>query len=215
MTELVADGLAPAGADLAPAGLGLSELSSDTEAGKENFLLAATRQINAYGYRGASVDRIAGSLNLTKGAFYHHNEAKDGLVAACFRRSFGIMRKAQRLVRGQGPNEFWRLLTCADALIRFQLGPDGPLLRTAVLSSMPPEHQVEIMNLSYKTSRQFAAMIADAITDGSARPVDPSIAGAMLHAAVNAASDIRIAERPNLQVAGNFVRPLFNGLLKP
>ncbi len=215
MIDLVADGLAPVGADLAAGDLDLSELSGDIEAAKENFLLAATRQINAYGYRGASVDRIAGSLNLTKGAFYHHNEAKDDLVAACFRRSFGIMRKAQRLVRGRGPSEFWRLLTCVDALIRFQLGPEGPLLRTAVLSSMPPEHQVEIMNLSYKTSRQFGAMIADAIADGSARPIDPTIVGAMLHAAVNVASDVRIAERPNLQVAGKFVGPLFNGLLKP
>jgi AcrR family transcriptional regulator len=215
MTDLVADGLAPAGADLVAGSLDVSALSSDAEATKENFLLAATRQINAYGYRGASVDRIAGSLNLTKGAFYHHNEAKDGLVAACFRRSFGIMRKAQRLVRGQGPNEFWRLLTCVDALIRYQLGSEGPLLRTAVLSSMPVEHQVEIMSLSYKTSRQFGAMIADAITDGSARPVDSSIAGAMLHAAVNVASDVRIAERSNMQVAEKFVRPLFNGLLKP
>jgi hypothetical protein len=80
---------------------------------------------------------------------------------------------------------------------------------------MPVEHQVEIMNLSYKTSRQFGAMIADAITDGSARPVDPTIAGAMLHAAVNVASDVRIAERSNMQVVEKFVRPLFSGLLKP
>ena len=214
MTSLVADGLAP-GANIEAGDLDLSLLSNGVEAAKENFLLAATRQINTYGYRGASVDRIAGSLNLTKGAFYHHNEAKDDLVAACFRRSFGIMRQAQRLVRGQGPNELWRLLTCVDALIRFQLGSEGPLLRTAVLSSMPPEHQVEIMSLSYKTSRQFGAMIADAIIDGSARPADPSIGGAMLHAAVNVASDIRIVERPNLQVVEKFVRPLFDGLLKP
>jgi AcrR family transcriptional regulator len=215
MTAFVADGLAPAGASLEAGELDTSLLSSGIEAPKENFLLAATRQINTYGYRGASVDRIAGSLNLTKGAFYHHNEAKDDLVAACFRRSFGIMRQAQRLVRGQGPSELWRLVTCVDALIRFQLGAEGPLLRTAVLSSMPPEHQVEIMSLSYKTSRQFGAMIADAITDGSVRAADPSIGGAMLHAAVNVASDIRIVERPNLQVVEKFVRPLFNGLLKP
>ncbi|HEY7798284.1 MAG TPA: TetR/AcrR family transcriptional regulator [Hyphomonadaceae bacterium] len=214
MTSMVADGLAP-GASPEAGDLDLSLLSSGIEAAKENFLLAATQQINTYGCRGASVDRIAGSLNLTKGAFYHHNDAKDDLVAACFRRSFGIMRQAQRLVRGQGSSELWRLLTCVDALIRFQLGAEGPLLRTAVLSSMPPEHQVEIMNLSYKTSRQFGAMIADAIADGSARAVDPTIGGAMLHAAVNVASDIRIVERPNLQVVDKFVRPLFSGLLNP
>ena len=53
-----------------------------TSLGGFAFLKAATRQINEHGYRGASVDRISASLNVTKGAFYHHNEAKDDLVAA-------------------------------------------------------------------------------------------------------------------------------------
>ena len=66
------------------------------DAAKESFLMAASRQINEHGYRGASVDRISAALNVTKGAFYHHNEAKDDLVAACFRRSFGIAREAQQ-----------------------------------------------------------------------------------------------------------------------
>jgi AcrR family transcriptional regulator len=216
ITDFVADGLAPAGAGLDAGELSLTTLASETEAPKENFLVAATRQINTYGYRGASVDRISASLNLTKGAFYHHNDAKDDLVAACFRRSFGIVREAQRLVRGQGEHERWRLLTAVDALIRFQLGGEGPLLRTAALSSMPHEHQVEIMSLSYKVNRQFSAMIADAIADGSVRPVDPAIAGAMLHAAVNVASDVRILQMSKeMQVVEKFVRPLFNGLLKP
>ena len=52
------------------------------------FLLAATRLINELGYRGASVQRIASELNVTKGSFYHHLDAKDDLVAACYRRSF-------------------------------------------------------------------------------------------------------------------------------
>ncbi|MDP8912866.1 MAG: TetR/AcrR family transcriptional regulator, partial [Pseudomonadota bacterium] len=39
---------------------------------QENFLRAATRLINVRGYRGASVERIASELNVTKGSFYHH-----------------------------------------------------------------------------------------------------------------------------------------------
>ena len=45
----------------------------------EAFLRAATVTINERGYRGASVNRIAESLNVTKGSFYHHHEAKDDL----------------------------------------------------------------------------------------------------------------------------------------
>ena len=107
--------------------------------------MAATRQINEHGYRGASVDRISAASIVTKGAFYHHNEAKDELVAACFRRSFGIAREAQRRVAAMPGTELHRLVAAVAGLIRFQLGPEGPLLRTSVLSSMPQEHQVEII----------------------------------------------------------------------
>jgi hypothetical protein len=48
--------------------------------GARDLPLAATRLINRRGYRGASVDKISAELNVTKGSFYHHNEAKDDLV---------------------------------------------------------------------------------------------------------------------------------------
>jgi AcrR family transcriptional regulator len=216
MIDIVADGIAPAGVPFEPGELALRGATEDADAAKEAFLLAATREINKHGYRGASVDRISASLNLTKGAFYHHNEAKDELVAACFRRTFGIVREAQREVRGQGPNEWWRLITAVTALIRFQLGAEGPLLRTAVLSSMPHEHQVEIMNSSYRSNRQFAAMIADAISEGSIRAVDPAVAGPLINAAINVASDVRMMRMTTHdRVVRDYARPLFNGLLKP
>jgi AcrR family transcriptional regulator len=209
---IVADGVVWGDA----AQIGEATLDAAPEDAKEGFLRAATRQINAYGYRGASVDRISASLNLTKGAFYHHNEAKDELVAACFRRSFSLVREAQRMVRGQGPDEAWRMRTAVAALVRFQIGGDGPLLRTSVLSSMPLEHQTEIIDASYRASRQFASMVADAVADGSAIAVDPSVAGAMLHAAVNVASDLLTIRVPKDEgLVREYVRVLFGGLLKP
>jgi AcrR family transcriptional regulator len=213
MTDIVVNGVAPHALVSDPAELDLKAVHA--EAAKDGFLMAATRQINAHGYRGASVDRISASLNLTKGAFYHHNEAKDDLVAACFRHSFGIVRDAQRQARDLQANEGHKLVSAIASLIRFQLGPDGPLLRTSVLSSMPPEQQVEIIGQSYRVSRQFAAMVADAIADGSGRPVDPTVAGAMVHAAINIASDarlLRMASEPD--IVRRFVRPLFAGFLK-
>jgi len=213
MTDCVIHGIVPAGAALDPGDLDLRAAIAPADAAKESFLMAATRQINAHGYRGASVDRISAALNLTKGAFYHHNEAKDELVAACFRRSFGIAREAQRRVADLPGPELQRLAVAVAGLIRFQLGPEGPLLRTSVLSSMPQEHQVEIISQSYKVSRQFSAMIADAVTDGSARPVDPAVAGALLHAAINVASDVRIlAIAQDADIVGRFVQVLFGGL---
>ncbi len=215
MTDIVVNGISP-DIDVSDiASLDLGRFLVGVDASKEGFLIAATRQINAHGYRGASVDKISASLNVTKGAFYHHIDAKDDLVAACFRRSFGIMREAQRRARALNETEGRRLLTEISALIRFQLGPEGPLLRTSILSSMPPDHQVEIMNQSYRVSRQLASMVTDAIADGSGRPVDASVAGAMVHAAINIASDARILEMANEpDIVARFVRPIFLGFLK-
>ena len=211
MTDIIANGMVQS-FDVRQAAV--IELYSDASGmSKEGFLVAATRQINAYGYRGASVDRISASLNRTKGAFYHHNEAKDELVAACFRRSFSIASEAQRQARALEGAELTRLAAAVAGLIRFQLGEEGPLLRASVLSSMPQAHQVEIMSLVNRVSRQFAGMIADAIAEGSIRPVDPAIAGALVHAAVNVASDVRVlgfTDDPD--IVGRFVRTIFSGL---
>jgi len=216
MTDLVVNGLARPGSDFSPVELRLFTRAVEADASKDSFLLAATRQINAHGYRGASIDRISASLNMTKGAFYHYNDAKDDLVAACFRRSFGIVREAQRQVREQDMGDWRKLVTAVAALFRFQLSPDGPLLRTSVLSSMPKEHQVEIVKLSYKVGRTFASMIADAIADGGARPVDPTIASHMLSAAVNVASEFSIM-RPASDAADPaiYAQVLMRGLIRP
>jgi AcrR family transcriptional regulator len=213
MTDIFNRGILLPGATLELGDLDLRSSGEPVDTAKENFLMAATRQINEHGYRGASVDRISAALNVTKGAFYHHNEAKDELVAACFRRSFGIARDAQRRVQSMPGTELQRLSAAVAGLIRFQLGPEGPLLRTSVLSSMPQEHQLEIVSQSYKVSRQFSAMIADAVADGSVRAVDPAIAGALLHAAINVASDVRILEiSRDADIVGRFVQVLFGGL---
>lgn len=216
MAEIAADGLAPAEARFDPEEFGLGKDSKEADPAKENFLLAATREINAHGYRGASVDRISASLNLTKGAFYHYNEAKDELVAACFRRTFNIVREAQRQSRMLGGGAWSALVTAVTALIRFQLGAEGPLLRTAVLSSMPQEHQIEIVNSSNRASRQFSSMVADAITEGSAHPVDAAVAGQLISAAINVASDVRMMRMATEhRVVSDYVRPLFTGLARP
>ena len=215
MTDIVLYGLAPIGAEFRPGRVPLRPRGREADPAKESFLMAATREINAQGYSGASVERISASLNLTKGAFYHHNDAKDDLVAECFRRSFGIIREAQRQVREAGHNEWWRLTTAVSELVRFQVCAEGPLMRTSVLSSMPREHQVEILNLSYKVARQFAAMISDAISEGSVRPVDPVIAAHLLNASINAAADLRWRSAQENRDPLVYARPLFCGILKP
>ena len=44
----------------------------------------------------SKVEKISEQLNVTKGSFYHHNDAKDELVVECFERTFeGISEAAK------------------------------------------------------------------------------------------------------------------------
>src|SRR5262249_29952061 len=130
-------------------------------------------------------------------------------------RSFGHVRDTLKRAGGQGPNEWWRLTTAVTELLRYQLSGEGPLLRTAALSSMPPELQGEILHLSDKVNRRFAAMISDAIEDGSIRPVDPIISSHVLAAAINAASDVRFWRNAGEADPKGFARALLGGLAQP
>ncbi|WP_255500827.1 TetR/AcrR family transcriptional regulator [Caulobacter sp. 17J80-11] len=209
MFDVLAFGLAPAGATVEA-----TPAPPPAETEDETFLIAATRLINAQGYRGASVERISASLNLTKGAFYHHNEAKDDLVVDCFARTYEVMRQEQHAA--SGPNGWARLCAAVSGLIAFQLSERGPLLRTSALTVVPEAIREQIVARSDRIGRRFAAMISDGIADGSIRPVDPVIAAQMLNASVNAVGELpRLAPNVTAEAAQSLYGiPVLTGLLR-
>ena len=168
------------------------ELTHDErEPGREAFLLAATRLINELGYRGASVQRIASELNVTKGSFYHHLDAKDDLVIACYRRSFDTIADAQASADAAGGSEWHRLSSVIATLLDVQFAERGPLLRTTALSGLPPQARSAMLDRSNRTARRYAGTIMDGIAEGSCRPVDALIASQTLMSIQNAAFDMR------------------------
>jgi AcrR family transcriptional regulator len=214
LVELLACGLAPAGA--APAvTAGAERVDEEGDAGQARFLGAATRLINERGYRGASVERIASALNVTKGSFYHHLQAKDDLVLACFRRSLEVIERAQdRAVAAPGS---WRdrLAAALGGLIGIQFGEGAPLLRSTALVALPPDLRREALRRNEQAARRFSGMIIDGITEGSLAPVDPLVAGQVIMSVLNVAYELRDLSRrttPERAVAlyGSLI---FQGLL--
>lgn len=184
------------------------------EMSRDTFLQAATRLINSRGYKGASVDKISAELNVTKGSFYHHNDAKDDLVVACFERTFEVMRQAQAQAAALPGDAWTRLSSAAAALVEHQLSEDGPLLRTSALSAVPLSIRHDLVKQSDKVSEAFARMIAAGVAEGSIRPVDPAIAAQMLMSTLNAAAELQYWVRgiTQKQAASVFVRPLLMGM---
>jgi AcrR family transcriptional regulator len=189
LMELFARGIAVDGAIWAPEGFELDH--DEKEPGREAFFLAATRLINELGYRGASVQRIASELNVTKGSFYHHLDAKDDLVIACYRRSLDTIADALRRVEAM-PGSYWQRLTSVIAtLLDFQFSERGPLMRTTALSGLDRDVRAALVDRSNLIARRYGGLISDGIAEGSIRPVDPMIASQALMALQNAAFDMR------------------------
>ena len=219
MLDILQNGLAAPGAPWGPLPLeGLDQAPQyGGETSLETFLRAATRLINQQGYKGASVQKISASLNVTKGSFYHHNQAKDDLVIACFERTFEVMRQAQRAAMAAAGSHYEALASSTAALVAYQLSDAGPLLRTDARAAMPEDIRQIMTAKADQISDRFAGMISDGIAEGSIRPVDAAIAAQMIHATVNSVVDLpQLAPRlTGPEAVELFVRPMLTGLLQP
>ena len=185
------------------------------DSAQDAFLRAATALINEQGYRGASVERISARLNLTKGAFYHHNPNKEDLIAACFERKFAVIRGMQRIAMASGGSGWEKLCAVSRALVRYHFSEHGPLLRTSAWSELPDDIRDAKLTATAQLDQRFVRLLVDGMQDGSIRPLDQAIAGALVSGMVNAAV---LLDRWVQDVNGEnalelFVRPLFEGLL--
>jgi len=186
-------GISPVGSHWRPEHIQIDEnsLRGKTEGMSESFLRVATDLINRRGYRGVSVDRIAAELNVTKGSFYHHLEAKDDLVIDCFNRSMGRISYVQRAGLKMDGNYWHKVTSVIASLLSTQFYSDAPLLRTTALAALPYEMRADILEVSNRLARRFSGMIFDGIADNSIKMVDPMVASQMTMAMINAAYDMR------------------------
>jgi AcrR family transcriptional regulator len=219
MTDILEHGIALPGAAWAP--LPLEGVGAGPEPGPdgalESFLQAATRLINQHGYKGASVEKISASRNVTKGSFYHHYQTKDDLVTACIEHSHEVMQRAQLAALAKASNQYQALSSAVAALVAYQLSDAGPLLRTSARAAIPDEMRPAMAVKADRITLRFANMVSDGVAEGSIRPVDPILAGQAIHAAINSAVDVgQLA--PGMTPAEAvelYARPVLTGVLKP
>ena len=157
----------------------------------DEFLRSATVMINQRGYRGASVNRIAAALNVTKGSFYHHHDAKDDLVLDCFQKSYDRLSAVQ-LAAMEQPADWWtRVASALAELVDLQFRDPTPLLRTTALQALPSDERGNVVVRSNRLANRFAGMLSDGIADGSVRPIDPFVASQLIMPMLNSAYEAR------------------------
>ena len=184
----------------------------------EAFLRAAIELINEQGYGGASVTKISERLNMTKGAFYYYNDNKEELIEQCFQHSVGVIRKAIRLTEGFGGGGWDHLCSIARGLARFQLSADGPLLRSTANSAFPDQaHRARVSEEVGRMTERIASVVVEGLMDGSARPVDPTLAAHHVFMCITAASELKrwVRSATEENTAEIYVRPMLMGLVSP
>lgn len=214
--DVLFDGVA---ADLrpTPAPLPLPERPMRRGSPPDAFLIAATREVNRNGFKGASVDRISASLERTKGAFYHHASSKNELVVAGFERTFDILREYQTSAMRAGGDPLQQLQLTVSSLLDFQLSSLGPLMRTSALQSLPVAMRDAMIWRSLRVADRFAGVVADGVALRVLRPVDPVVAAQMIMAAINVVADLRL--EPTIEDArariDHYAVPILHGLFAP
>lgn len=220
VADLVLHGLAaptqrwPTAAALAE--VTIPDLPAVADDSPEAFLRAATELINEQGFHGASVDKISARINLTKGAFYHHNETKLDLITACWERSFSVVRHTVGAAQESQASGWERCCAAVSSLVRFQLSERGPLLRSSALSALPDRsHREQVLHTLRALNERIASLLVDGMADSSIRPHDSAIAAELLSATINAASELqRWVPGINRENADQlYVRPGLLGLL--
>jgi AcrR family transcriptional regulator len=190
---------------------------SAEEISPEAFLRSATILINEQGYRGASVEKISARLNVTKGSFYHHNDNKDDLIAACFERTFAVVRQVQRAAEANGETGWDHLCAATSELVRYQLSDQGPLLRISAFSALPEAMRGETKRTMDRLAQRFGSFVVDGMVDGSIRPLDPSVAAHMVDSIINAAVELEwwVPGITPESAADLYAKPLFMGVFTP
>ena len=188
---------------------------------REAYLRTATRLVNDHGVGGASVERIAATLELTKGSFYHHHDTKHDLIDDCFERSFALIRGVQWAALGEAAvraaNGWQTLLAATLPLMALHIAPQGPLLRLTAWTELPGALRWQKYVTMNRLGERYAAMVVAGQADGSIRLVDPAVAAQLIAGLINALSEVEHwlpgDGPPALQPL--LARPLLMGLLAP
>lgn len=187
------------------------------ENAKRDFLRVASRLINDIGYKGASVDRIVRELKITKGSFYHHLEAKDDLILACYHYDWHRLARLQDAIDASGRPVASRLGSALASTLTLQFDGSHPMLRTNALNAMPTTVRQEPLKRFDRLALWLSGLLVDGMTEGSIRIVDPMIAANVIISTINSAYDLRgwAAKQSRLQAIETYAGLLTNGLFGP
>ena len=188
---------------------------------REAFLKAGIRFFNLYGFEGVSLADVAGSLGVTRGAFYYHIPDKESFLDQCLDHSLDTVEAtldaADKTHSGLG-----FIQRALFDLIYMQASGVTPIIRPGLMSALPSTRQNRFRGRLRNISRRLGDAHDAAIADGTARQHDTAAVEAILAsimflndgytlAAANSFNDWRISENPQ-SATNDYLYSLLFGL---
>lgn len=188
---------------------------------REAFLKAGIRYFNLYGFEGVSLADVAGSLGVTRGAFYYHIPDKESFLEQCLDHSLDAVEATLGAAEEihDGLDFIRRVLF---DLIYMQASGVTPIIRPGLMSALPPARQKRYRARLRNISRRLGDAHDAAIAGGMAYQHDTATVEAILAsvmflndgytlAAANSFNDWRISEHPQ-SATNDYLHGLLYGL---
>ena len=186
---------------------------SQNQMKQDAFYKTATRFFNEKGFAGASLDEIAETLEVTKGAFYYHIKNKEDLLYHCYQRSLDMARRQYDAAQAC-PSGLERLDYVCRAAFHVQNSFDGPMIRYNSITALPIPRRRKIVEATAALSNRFGQTLRDGIEDGSVRKVDVETTQELISSAINASMDLPMWRKMEDldQASRDYYDCFFNGL---
>ncbi|MFT4929418.1 MAG: AcrR family transcriptional regulator [Phenylobacterium sp.] len=198
---------------MAPAGFDKKQQNRKKQ---QAFFRAGTIFFNQKGFKGTSLDELAQSLGVTKGAFYYHIKNKDDLLAKCFERTLKIEQTVLEQAAELGSTGIEKLAYCAQRLFDIQVGEQGPLIRYATMWSFSPEKRAEMEIETRKIRALFGELIKQGVEDNSIKQSNLLVAENVIAGAIESIPDMNFAMDGQIvsEDAAEFYHIFFNGIAR-
>ena len=157
---------------------------------QEAFLRAGTQHFNRKGFSGTSLDDIAESLDVSKGAFYYHFANKEALLSQCYEFTLDQFERITSEVEQTDLSPIDKLGAVCTEIFELQNSDRGPLIRYNTITALPPDLRRSVLHRTEEIHAKLGEMIAEGISEGSIENQSVLVTRHLMVSAINAAVGI-------------------------
>src|SRR6266571_3848876 len=130
-----------------------------------DILKSAAASFQRRGYHGASVEEIAGTLNMTKGNLYYYFKNKEDILYVCHEHALGIiLEKLQEIDASDLPADD-KLRRLIDGFVHLFIDEMQGSSWTLELEALPPHLLKKVIAKRDKVERGFRRILREGMSD--------------------------------------------------